>query len=160
LRDHLDSAGIRDLEILVVDDNSTDHTYDVVMAAHMQDERIRVVRNTGRSGYGRAVAYGLDHFTGDAVVIMMADMSDSPADVAKYYAIRRDEADCAFGSRFMRGSQVHDYPKFKLIINRIANFMIKLMFNLPYNDTTNAFKGYRASVIEGCRPFVSPHFNL
>jgi dolichol-phosphate mannosyltransferase len=80
--------------------------------------------------------------------------------VANYYTILRDEADCAFGSRFMRGSKVYNYPKFKLVINRIANFMIRLMFNLPFNDTTNAFKGYRANVIEGCRPFVSPHFNL
>jgi dolichol-phosphate mannosyltransferase len=160
LRDYLDSVDIRDLEILVVDDNSTDHTYDVVAAAHEQDARIRVIRNPGRSGFGRAVACGLDNFSGDAVIITMADSSDSPEDVAKYYAILRDEADCAFGSRFMRGSKVYDYPRFKLVINRFANFVIRLMFNLDYNDTTNAFKGYRANVIKGCRPFVSPHFNL
>jgi dolichol-phosphate mannosyltransferase len=130
------------------------------MEASAQDPRIRVVRNTGRSGYGRAVACGLDHYTGDAVIITMADGSDSPEDVARYYAILRDEADCAFGSRFMRGSRIHDYPRFKLVVNRLANFVIRLMFNMPYNDTTNAFKGYRAAVIEGCRPFVSPHFNL
>ncbi|MDX1992177.1 MAG: glycosyltransferase family 2 protein [bacterium] len=160
LRDHLDEAGIRDLEILVVDDGSKDRTYEVVMAEAKQDERIRVIKNTGRNGFGRAVSFGLNYFTGDAVVIYMADMSDSPADVVQYYAILRDEADCAFGSRFMRESRVIDYPRFKLIINRMANFIIKLMFNLPYNDTTNAFKGYRAHVIEACRPFVSPHFNL
>ena len=97
---------------------------------------------------------------GDAVIVTMADGSDSPEDVVRYFRILRDEADCAFGSRFMRGSQIHDYPRFKLFVNRLANFAIRLMFNTPYNDTTNAFKGYRASVIEGCRPFVSPHFNL
>jgi len=83
-----------------------------------------------------------------------------PEDVVRYYHILRDEADCAFGSRFMRDSKIYDYPKFKLVINRVANFVIRLMFNTRYNDTTNAFKGYRANVIEGCRPFVSPHFNL
>jgi dolichol-phosphate mannosyltransferase len=160
LRDYLDSVDIRDLEILVVDDNSTDRTYEVVMAAHEQDARIRVIRNPGRNGFGRAVACGLDNFTGDAVIVMMADASDSPEDVAKYYAILRDQADCAFGSRFIRGSKVYDYPRFKLVVNRIANFAIRLMFNLELNDTTNAFKGYRANVIHGCRPFVSPHFNL
>ncbi len=160
LRDYLDSVDIRDLEILVVDDGSSDRTFDVVMALHASDERIRVVRNTGRNGFGRAVACGLDHFTGEAVIITMADSSDSPEDVAKYFAILRDKADCAFGSRFMRGSKIYDYPRFKLVINRIANFAIRLLFNMPFNDTTNAFKGYRANVIEGCRPFVSPHFNL
>ena len=157
---YLDSVAIHDFEILVVDDGSSDHTYDVVLAAHDRDERVRVIRNLGRHGFGRAVACGLDHFSGDAVIITMADSSDSPEDVARYYTILRDEADCAFGSRFLRESQVYDYPKFKLVINRFANFLIRLMFNLPYNDTTNAFKGYRANVIEGCRPFVSPHFNL
>lgn len=160
LRDYLDSVEIRTFEILVVDDGSSDRTYELVLMESLQDERIRVVKNIGRHGFGRAVTFGLNHFTGDAVVVYMADASDAPEDVAHYYAILRDEADCAFGSRFMRQSKVYDYPKFKLVINRIANFVIRMMFNLPYNDITNAFKGYRAHVIEGCRPFVSPHFNL
>jgi dolichol-phosphate mannosyltransferase len=160
LRDYLDSVNIIDLEILVVDDGSSDSTYDQVLTESYQDPRIRVITNKARNGFGRAVAYGLEHFTGDAAVIYMADASDAPEDVARYYYILRDKADCAFGSRFMRHSQIIDYPKFKLIINRIANFVIQLMFGLRYNDTTNAFKGYRRNVIEGCRPFVSPHFNL
>ena len=159
LRDYLDSADISDIEILVVDDGSTDSTYEVVLAEHQRDPRIHVITNTGRNGFGRAVAHGLNHFTGDAAVIYMADASDAPEDVTRYY-ILRDEADCAFGSRFMRQSRVTDYPGFKLIINRIANSAIQMMFGLRYNDTTNAFKGYRRNVIEGCRPFVSPHFNL
>jgi dolichol-phosphate mannosyltransferase len=160
LRDHLDQVGIPAFEILVIDDGSSDRTFEVVATEHARDPRLRVLRNTGKNGFGRAVTFGLNHFTGDAVIIYMADASDSPADVVKYYYILRDEADCAFGSRFIRGSKVVNYPRFKLIINRIANFVIRLMFGFRLNDTTNAFKGYRANVIEGCRPFVSPHFNM
>ncbi len=160
LRAHLDRVEITNFEILVVDDGSSDGTGDVVRAIGEVDTRIRVIRNDGRHGYGRAVTYGLNHFSGDAVIIYMADASDSPADVEKYYYILRDKADCAFGSRFVRGSKVENYPRFKLIINRIANAVIRMMFGFRFNDTTNAFKGYRADVIEGCRPFVSPHFNL
>jgi dolichol-phosphate mannosyltransferase len=160
LRDYLDGVGISDLEILVVDDGSTDDTYKLVQAEHLKDNRIRVIQNTGRHGFGRAVTFGLDHFTGDAVIIYMADASDAPSDVARYYAILRDKADCAFGSRFIKDSQVIDYPRFKLVINRMANFLIKIMFRLPFNDITNAFKGYRADVIRGCHPLISPHFNL
>jgi dolichol-phosphate mannosyltransferase len=160
LRDYLDSVGVNNIEILVIDDASSDETYSLVALEGAADERVRVIRNTGRNGFGWAVRFGLDHFTGDAVVIYMADASDAPEDVAKYYYILRDEAECAFGSRFIYGSKVHDYPRFKLVINRIANFLIKVMFWIPHNDITNAFKGYRANVIEGCRPFISPHFNL
>jgi len=160
LRDHLVAAGLDDFEILVVDDGSRDDTHAIVMAEHVRDPRVLVMRNPGPNGFGRAVVYGLDHFTGDAVIVYMADASDSPADVMRYYHILRDEADCAFGSRFTRGGVVIDYPQFKLVINRLANAVIRAMFAMKFNDTTNAFKGYRANVIAGCRPFVSPHFNL
>jgi dolichol-phosphate mannosyltransferase len=160
LRDYLDSVAINTFEILVVDDGSIDQTYSLVAEENAHDERIRVIRNTGRHGFGRAVRVGLDHFTGDAVVIYMADASDAPEDVATYYAILRDEAECAFGSRFTRGARVYHYPGFKLVLNRLANSLIRTLFWMHYNDTTNAFKGYRATVIEGCRPFISPHFNL
>src|SRR5581483_3879767 len=58
------------------------------------------------------------------------------------------------------GSRVEGYPRLKLVINRLANLFIRLLFGLRYNDVTNAFKAYRATVVAGCRPLLSPHFNL
>jgi dolichol-phosphate mannosyltransferase len=149
-----------DYELVVVDDGSSDATPDRVASRAAGDPGIRLVRNGGPHGFGHAVRRGLDTFTGDAVVVAMADGSDSPDDVVRYYYVLRDRAECAFGSRFLPGSEVVDYPALKLAINRLANWFIKLLFGLRYNDVTNAFKGYRANVIEGCRPFLSPHFNL
>ncbi len=160
LRSHLDGAGISDLEILIVDDGSSDDTSAIVDAMADEDSRVVLVQNPGRSGYGCAVRLGLEQFTGDAVIVTMADASDSPADVERYYRILRDQAECAFGSRFIRGAERAGYPGFKLGINRLANTLIRIMFGLRYNDVTNAFKGYRRCVIEGCSPFISPHFNL
>lgn len=160
LRDHLDSCGITDLEILVVDDGSTDDTVAVVESIAAQDPRVLLIRNRRRHGFGRAVRFGLENFSGDAVVVTMADASDAPEDVASYYRILRDRAECAFGSRFVRGAERNGYPIFKLSVNRLANTLIRLMFGLRFNDVTNAFKGFRRCVIEGCYPFVSPHFNL
>lgn len=147
-------------EILVVDDGSTDTTRAEVEARAAIDPRVRVERNMGAHGFGRAVRYGLERFTGDAVVIMMADASDDPADVVTYYYVLRDEAECAFGSRFIRGGRTVAYPRFKLMINRLANLFVSILFGLRYTDVTNAFKGYRAEVIKGCQPLISPHFNL
>lgn len=147
-------------EIVVVDDGSSDNTPAEVEQRSKARPGIRLVQNTGQHGFGRAVRFGLGQITGDAVVIVMADGSDAAEDVLKYYYVLRDEADCVFGSRFIRGSHVYDYPYFKLIINRMANRFVSLLFRLPCNDVTNAFKGYRTEVIRGCEPLVAPHFNL
>jgi len=147
-------------ELVVVDDGSTDATPAEVEARAAADSGVRLIRNSGTHGFGHAVRCGLDAFRGDAVAIVMADGSDSPDDLVRYYYVLRDRAECAFGSRFVPGSEVVDYPRFKLLVNRLANWFIRMLFGMRYNDVTNAFKGYRANVIEGCRPFLSPHFNL
>jgi dolichol-phosphate mannosyltransferase len=146
-------------EIIVVDDGSEDATAAEVSARSVVDSRIRLLRNPGPCGFGRAIRHGLAAVEGDAVAIMMADGSDSPDDLIRYYAVL-GRAECAFGSRFLPGSRVENYPTFKLVINRIVNFGIRLLFGLSYNDVTNAFKAYRVSVIRGCAPLLSAHFNL
>lgn len=147
-------------EIVVVDDGSSDDTPAEIRARAQVDEGIRLIHNEGAHGFGMAVRCGLDAFTGDAVAIMMADGSDSPDDLVKYYYVLRDRAECAFGSRFIPGGAVVGYPRYKLVVNRIANWFVRVLFGMRFNDVTNAFKGYRAHVIAGCRPLLSPHFNL
>jgi dolichol-phosphate mannosyltransferase len=159
IRERLGREGIA-YEIVVVDDGSTDATAAEVRARAATDPRVRLVPSTGPYGFGYAVRRGLDVFEGDAVATMMADGSDSPDDLVRYFFVLRDRAECALGSRFLPGSHVEHYPPLKLVINRLANTFIRLLFGLRYNDVTNAFKAYRANVIEGCRPLISPHFNL
>jgi dolichol-phosphate mannosyltransferase len=147
-------------EIVVVDDGSRDRTWAVLNELKQSVPTLVPVQNTGQHGFGRAVVYGLNHMKGDACVIMMADASDSPADAVAYWRLLQQGWDCAFGSRFVKGGRVVDYPRFKLLVNRLANFLVRVGFNIALNDTTNAFKAYRRTVIEGCRPFLAPHFNL
>ena len=147
-------------ELIVVDDGSEDDTTVQIERRASLDGRIRLLRNEGQHGFGRTVRLGLKAASGDAVVITMADGSDDPDDVAKYYHVLCDQADCAFGSRWVRGGSVEDYPPLKRVLNRIGNTFIRLLFGLRYNDITNAFKGYRKEVIQGCGPLWSPHFNL
>ena len=147
-------------EVIVVDDGSHDRTWAVLQELRQKFPTLAPTQNPGPHGFGRAVTWGLDHSRGDALVIMMADASDSPADAVKYWQLLNEGSDCAFGSRFVAGGKVVDYPRVKLFVNRIANFLVRVGFNIPLNDTTNAFKAYRRTVIDGCRPFLAPHFNL
>jgi dolichol-phosphate mannosyltransferase len=149
-----------DYEVVVVNDDSDDSTEAVVNAIGAENPRVRCHRSHYERGFGMAIRAGLDVFEGDAVVIVMADASDDPEDLVKYHRLLEDGWDCAFGSRFMPGAKIYDYPGLKLTINRLANWFIRILFRHGYNDTTNAFKGYRREVVETIQPLLSKHFNL
>jgi len=156
---HLDSAAI-EFELIIVNDSSSDNTVPIVQGLQQPNDRIRLVHNTPPNGFGLAVRKGLESVVGSAVVIVMADGSDDPADVVKYFLKLQEGFDCVFGSRFTRDSKIADYPYLKLIINRMVNLFIRILFGFRYNDTTNAFKCYRSEVIRGLHPLLSHHFNL
>ena len=130
-------------EIVVVDDHSADATWTILCGLVPDVPQLKPMQNTG-----------------DAIVIMMADESDDCRDVVRYWQKLDEGYECVFGSRFMRGGGVIDYPLPKLVLNRAANLFLRLLFGIPLNDTTNAFKAYRRTVIDGCRPLIAPHFNL
>ena len=147
-------------EILVVDDGSSDRTWDALHDLRARIPTLRPIRSHGPHGFGRAIILGLNAMQGDAVVIMMTDESDDVRDVVSYWKLLNQGYECVFGSRFLKGGGVIDYPRFKLILNRLANHFLQVLFRIKLNDTTNAFKAYRKIVIDGCRPLISPHFNL
>ena len=147
-------------EVIVIDDSSTDGTAAAVGGFAAEHPQVRCLPSPYRNGFGFAVRAGLEAFEGDAVAIVMADGSDSPRDLVAYQRLLEEGYECAFGSRFIHGATVTDYPRSKLIMNRIVNWGIRALFRHGYNDTTNAFKAYRREVIENLQPFLSHHFNL
>lgn len=155
----LEGNGI-DYEIVVVDDASGDGTGDVVAAIAERNPSVRCIRSPNPPGFGHAVRAGLKVFTGDAVAIMMADLSDAPEDLVRYHRVLEAGYDCAFGTRFGNGGKTYDYPGVKLVLNRVVNAGIRALFRHGYNDTTNAFKAYRRHVIDQLDPLLSNHFNL
>lgn len=147
-------------EIIVVNDNSRDGTAAVIEGFMAEDACVRTVNRRQPGGIGRAIRAGLEVVTGEVVIVYMADCSDHPSDAVVYYRKIEEGYDCVFGSRFIKGSRVTDYPRLKLIINRIVNKAMQWLFRCPFNDLTNAFKAYRADVLRECGPFRASHFNI
>ena len=147
-------------EIVVINDGSNDKTSVVLDELASRLPTLVAITNPGPFGFGRAISLGLDQMKGDAVVIMMADESDDCRDVVRYWHKLNEGYDCVFGSRFIRGAGVIDYPRLKLLLNRIANHFLQVLFGTRLNDITNAFKAYRRETIDGCRPLLAPHFNI
>ncbi|MDR1645476.1 MAG: glycosyltransferase family 2 protein [Tannerellaceae bacterium] len=148
-------------EILAVNDNSGDGTLKILESLSETCPAVRYITNEGPNGFGYAVRKGLANFTGDCAAVFMADMSDDPNDLVAFYRLMEKEGcDAVFGTRWSNGGKVYDYPKHKLWVNRLANHIIRILFRIKYNDTTNAFKLYKRNTIEGLQPFLSPHFNL
>jgi dolichol-phosphate mannosyltransferase len=147
-------------EVLIVNDNSTDGTEKILQAITEKNANVRYVNNPNSNGFGFAVKRGLECFSGDAVALYMADSSDSPQDLIKFYHKMLEGYDCVFGTRWGRGGKVFDYPWPKRVLNRLANYFIQIVMQIRYNDATNAFKMYKREVIEGCKPILAYHYNL
>jgi dolichol-phosphate mannosyltransferase len=147
-------------EILVINDNSRDGTESILKRLSADNPSIRYINNRPPNGFGFAVRCGLENFKGDAVAVYMADASDDPKDLVKFWRKLEQGFDCVFGTRWGRGGTTIDYPLTKKILNRFANYFIQLVMQLRYDDITNAFKLYRREVIEGLQPILSHHFNL
>jgi dolichol-phosphate mannosyltransferase len=156
----LDRHGIEH-EILVINDHSTDLTEDILQGLSKSIPTLRYMNNPLANGLGLAVRKGLECFSGDAVATYMADGSDDPTDLVRFFrTMQSNNTDCVFGTRFSKESKVTGYPLLKLVLNRCANNFIRILFGLRYNDVTNAFKLYRSHVIQGLQPIISHHYNL
>lgn len=147
-------------EIIVINDGSTDQTEAILNKIEAIHDVVSHVNNEGPGGYGYAIRKGLEAYRGGAVVIVTSDGSDAPKDIAAYFSKIQEGYECAFGSRFIPGTSVSGYPKFKLLINRMANRLLSWLLHSPYNDFTNGFKCYRRQVIDDMQPLVTGQFNI
>ena len=149
-----------DYELIIINDFSEDNSYETVKKEILNNDKI-VLFNNNKKGLGGAITLGINKSRGEAICIMMADLSDDIEDVKKYYELIKDkDVDAVFGSRFIKGGNIKRYPLKKLILNRIFNYLTKILFLSNYNDFTNAFKIYKKDALIKSMPLVSESFNI
>lgn len=152
---------ITNIEIIFIDDLSTDNTYFKLKKISSKLKLVKVYKNK-KKGLGSAIEYGILKSSKENICIFMCDLSDDVRDIYKYYKCiqKNPKLDAIFGTRFAKVSKVINYPYFKLILNRLANNFIKILFLSDYNDFTNAFKLYKKKTLLNLLPIVSENFNV
>lgn len=138
----------KDFELVIVDDNSTDRTPELIEKLAGKDPRIIPVHRHSKPGFGNAVKEGLKNATGDIVIPVMGDLSDDPHDIPKLVRRIEEGYDVAYGSRFIEGGGTDGYPPAKMVANRAFNNVVRLLFGIKHKDITNAFKAYRKEVLD------------
>ena len=149
-----------DYEIVIINDYSDDDSCKKIDEKKINNNKIKLFDNK-KKGLGGAINLGIEKSTGEAICIMMADMSDDISDLKNYYKlIQTKDISAVFGSRFIKGSNLYGYPLKKLFLNRIFNYITKFIFLSNYNDFTNAFKIYKKGALIKSTPLVSESFNV
>src|SRR5262249_15466712 len=143
------SAKVREPhEILLVYDFPEDTTLPAVAALEPPCPNVRLIHNTLGRGVLNALKAGFQASYGDVVVVMMADRSDEPADVAAMTRLVREGIDVVAGSRYCRGGRQEGGPLLKRTLSRLAGVSLHYLAGLPVRDATNNFRAYSRRVIE------------
>ena len=156
------SNNLKDIqyEVLIINDFSNDDTFDKCKKLVDEHKNFKIFDNQ-KKGLGGAINLGINEAKGDNISIMMADLSDDINDLKRYNVLmEQGNFDAILGSRFTKNSKVKGYPIQKLILNRIFNFFVSIVFFNKYNDYTNAFKIYKKKTLIEIMPLISESFNI
>lgn len=144
-------------EIIIVDDNSTDGTADVVREAMKADGRVRLIRRGRPNGVGRALRDGYAAATGRYILTMDCDFAMLVPELRDLFACIAEGHDGAIGSRFSYESVLINYPFFKIVCNRAFHLLVKLTLLDGVRDVSNNLKLYRAPILKTL-DIEEPHF--
>ena len=147
-------------EIICVNNASSDQTEAIISEYSIKNPLIKCVNSENRLGYGIAIKTGLMAHQGNAVIFVMADSSEDPRDILLLYRRLEQGYDCVCGDRFNNSENLVDYPKLKLLLNRVGNKAISRYLGLNFNDLTYGFKCYKSDTLDRVGQLSSNGFDI
>jgi len=139
------------LDILVIDDESSDGTAELADGLARTDPHVVVIHRKGPRGYGQALTEGFRQALARgarAVATMDSDFSHDPAELPSLLAALEEEADVVIGSRYTAGGRIADWSLSRRLLSAAANAFVRVLFRLPARDCTSGFRAYRREVLE------------
>lgn len=135
-----------DVEVVVVDDGSTDDTYGAAQAVGA-----RVLRQRPNQGKGRAIKYGLQEARGEVVVFIDGDGQDDPREIPLLLAEMEKGADLVNGSRFLGVLKEGAISTPNYYGNLVMSKLINMLFRVHITDSQAGFRSFRADKLRGLR---------
>ena len=139
------------IDVVVVDDSSTDQTVALIESAASSDDGVKLIRREGRPDFGQSYIEGYRYALAsgyEAVVCMDADLSHNPDDIPRLLAALGD-ADLVIGSRYVNGTvNVVNWPASRLMLSLFSSAYVRFITRLPLTDPMAGFKAIRREALE------------
>ena len=133
-------------EIIVVDDNSTDNSDEVLKKLKEKIKELRIVTRTKNPGAGYAIREGLSKVRGDIIITMDADLSHDPAEIASFLKLLK-VYDMVCGSRYAKGGKA-EMTYSRILVSNLFNIIFRKLLGIPVKDFTSGFRAYKSKIID------------
>lgn len=149
-------AAVSPHEVIVVDDDSPDKTWEVAEGLKATYPDLRVIRRVGKKGLSSAVTDGCDVATGDVLIIMDSDLQHEPAVIAALMKAIEDGAGIAVASRYREGGSVGEWVRGRRILSKAGTYLAQKLPSVETSDPMSGFFAVRADLYRAARPALVP----
>lgn len=137
---------IKDFEIIIIDDNSTDDTGAVADDISGKNPAVRVIHRVGEPGVGRALKAGFKESKGNVIITLDGDLSHNPEEIPRILSQIYSGADLVIGSRYIQGGS-YETSFVRMVLTRTYNLTLKVLSQSEISDFTTGYRGMKRDIL-------------